>query len=94
MCVKEVSRFVINKNLLGSYPHISAQYRKFAKYPIECKVKRNTSCCARLIESGVGYDDLDKLLTNPKDLIFVFEILKVEKQYDKEFWEVFKSFNK
>ena len=39
MCVNEVSRFVINKKLLSDYPYISAQYRKYAKYPIECKIK-------------------------------------------------------
>lgn len=87
MCVNEVARFVINKQLLTNYPYISAQYRKFANYPVECKIKSNSSCCARAIEQGVGYDDLNELMTSPKDLIFIFEILKAEHDYRKEFWE-------
>ena len=88
MCVNEVSRFVINRHLVINYPFISAQYRKFAKYPIECRIKQNSSCCARMIENGVGYDDLDQLMASPKDLIFIFEVLKAESSYSKEFWEM------
>ena len=88
MCVDEVSRFVINRNLVVNYPFISAQYRKFAKYPIECRLKQNSSCCGRMVENGVGYDDLDRLMASPKDLIFIFEVLKAESSYSKEFWEV------
>lgn len=88
MCVNEVSRFVISRSLVINYPFISAQYRKFAKYPIECRIKTKSSCCARMIENGVGYDDLDELMANPKDLIFIFEVLKAESSYSKEFWEM------
>lgn len=88
MCVNEVSKFVIDKKLVFNYPFISVQYRKYANYPIKCKVKNNSSCCARMIESGVGYDDLDKLMSEPKNLIFIFEILKSESDYSKEFWEM------
>ena len=41
-----------------------------------------------MIEHGVGYDDLDDLLKNPKDLDFIFELVRVEQpgEYEKESW--------
>lgn len=42
------------------------------------------------MEHGVGYEDLDKLLKNPKNLDFIFEIVRVEQpgEYKKDSWSL------
>lgn len=91
MCVEEVSRFVIDKSLLLSYPHVSKIYRKFADYPIKCKLPETaSSCCGSVMKSGLGYDDLDELLAEPQDLMFTFELMSVQQpdEYSKEWWQM------
>jgi len=42
------------------------------------------------INHGMGYKDLDELTTNPCDLKFTIELLKVEtpEEYEKEIWQM------
>lgn len=91
MGVEEISRFVIDKRLLTNYPFVSCTFRKVANYPIKCKLPDTASkCCGSVLKTGLGYDDLDKLLAEPQDLIFTFEILQVQQpnEYVKELWEM------
>ena len=37
---------------------------------------------------GLGYDDLNQLMKSPEDLEFVFELLSLETEYEKESWQM------
>ena len=42
------------------------------------------------MKTGLGHKDLDELVSNPSDLKFTIELLKVEnpEDYDKEIWQM------
>ncbi len=53
------------------------------------KEEQHQHCCGfNLLEHGLGHADLDKLLKNPTQLDFIFELSKVEKpgEYKKDSW--------
>ncbi|KAK7579658.1 hypothetical protein V9T40_000287 [Parthenolecanium corni] len=80
---------------MGNDPHILVE-----EYPVVAKVYRDDAlgkpstrvhhCHASLVTAGLGYDDLNELMKSPRDLKFIFEILKVEYpgQYEQELWQI------
>ena len=98
MWLNEVSKFSVTKKILYDYPVAAKQLREYYKScsASNCSHKEHTNeqrqrthCCGyNMIEHGVGYDDLDDLLKNPKDLDFIFELVRVEQpgEYEKESW--------
>ncbi|KAG1681850.1 AH receptor-interacting protein [Nymphon striatum] len=82
MRVHEVAQFHTPKELLLSYPMVSKSLRN-----LNDKIEAPTHCCGMMSQS-LGYADLDKLVESPVDLIFIFELLKVENsgEYEKESW--------
>jgi AH receptor-interacting protein len=86
---------------LYDYPTVSKQLREYydSLEPNKKNVNHlkktkhhngsNHHCCGfNMMEHGVGYEDLDKLLKNPKDLKFTLELVRVEApgEYEKESW--------
>jgi AH receptor-interacting protein len=104
MWLNEVARFTVIKDLLYDYPIAAKQLRDYYKRSnsklFEEKQSQNHHhdhnhqhqshhCCGfNLIEHGVGYSDLDKLLKSPCDLEFIFQIVRVELpgEYKKDSW--------
>ncbi|RXG72281.1 AH receptor-interacting protein [Armadillidium vulgare] len=89
MMLGEVSKFVIDKKLLSSYPIVSKTLRdhhaKKQGKKVETQPRR---CCGIGLTEGLGYEDLDQLTSSPQNLQFTIELLKVEPpgSYEKEFW--------
>ncbi|CAH4028348.1 AH receptor-interacting protein [Pieris brassicae] len=85
MAVGEVSSFIVQKELVYSYPFVSKTLRELG---LEQKVKH--SCTMTLHTEGIGYPDLDDLISNPCNLEFIIELLQVEKsdEYEKELWQL------
>ncbi|XP_047504017.1 AH receptor-interacting protein [Pieris napi] len=85
MAVGEVSSFIVQKELVYSYPFVSKTLRELGQ---EQKVKH--SCTMTLHTEGIGYPDLDDLISNPCELEFIIELLQVEKsdEYEKELWQL------
>jgi AH receptor-interacting protein len=81
---------------LYDYPVSAKQLRDYYKKICNTKnckhedhsEERQHCCGFNLIEHGLGYPDLDDLLKNPKQLDFIFEIIRVEKpgEYKKDAW--------
>ncbi|CAD5117985.1 DgyrCDS6725 [Dimorphilus gyrociliatus] len=85
MGVGEVSSFTVDKSLLFSFPMAMKQLRDIrAGKP----VTKTSICCGGLQNLQLGYDDLDKLLKEPQDLEFIFELLTYTDQedYERENW--------
>lgn len=87
MALSEISSFTIDKSLTSTYPFVAKTLRDVHKPSHE---KRSHCCGATLHTEGVGYDDLNELITNPRDLEFIIELLQVETpdQYEKEAWQM------
>lgn len=95
MWLNEVAKFSVIKDLLFDYPIVAKQLREFYQ-PDDSSHKHNHNeqrqrkhCCGHnMMEHGVGYDDLDALLKNPKNLDFYFELIRIEQpgEYKKESW--------
>ncbi|XP_045498476.1 AH receptor-interacting protein [Colias croceus] len=86
MAVGEVASFTVQKELVYSYPFVSKTLRELGQE--QHKIKH--SCTMTLHTEGIGYQDLDDLISNPCDLEFIIELLKVETsdQYEKELWQL------
>lgn len=72
--------------LLPQYPFISKTIRDARKPREERK-----HCCGMTVQTeGLGYDDLNKLMAQPGDLEFTFELLSAElpDQYEREPWQM------
>lgn len=87
MALDEVASFRVDKSLTSAYPFVSKMLRD-AKKP--CHEKRTHFCGATLHTEGVGYEDLNQLITNPKDLEFIIELIEVASagDYQKETWQM------
>jgi len=95
MWSQEVAKFSVKKNLLFDYPIAAKQLREYYE-SITAKAcghkhepKQRQHCCGyNVMENGVGYEDLDQLIKNPKDMDFIFELIRVELpgQYEKDSW--------
>ncbi|CAG2107339.1 unnamed protein product [Medioppia subpectinata] len=92
--VSKLSRLVADRVLCTDYPFVSKCYRQFST-----KTNGSTGdeeppparhCCGMAMKTGLGHEDLDKLVTNPSDLEFTIELLSVEspEDYDKEIWQM------
>lgn len=95
MWQSEVAKFSVVKELLFDYPIAAKQLRDYYQtISHKCHEHKKTSevrqhCCGyNIMEHGVGYEDLDKLVKFPKNLDFIFELIRVEKpgEYEKESW--------
>lgn len=51
-------------------------------------VTKTSICCGGLQNLQLGYDDLDKLMKDPEDLEFIFELLTYtdKEDYERENW--------
>ncbi|XP_013194856.2 aryl-hydrocarbon-interacting protein-like 1 [Amyelois transitella] len=86
MAVGEVASFQVKKELVYSYPFVSKTLRDLGKEAHTIK----HSCTMTLHTEGIGYPDLDELISSPCDLEFIIELLKVERsdEYEKEVWQL------
>lgn len=100
MRINEISQFTVAKELVTPYPFVSQAYRKHVK-----SVKRKQSgietpcdedeapahrCCGMNVASATGHKELDDLINNPSDLVFIIELLSIEHtdSYEKEIWQM------
>lgn len=105
MLVGEVAQFTVDKSLVEAYPFVSLAYRKYvtsvkkkqSNLPDQVSVatdededKPTHHCCGMNMKSGTGHPDLDDLMKNPVDLIFVIQLISVEApdSYEKELWQM------
>lgn len=99
MWLNEVAKFSVTKELLWDYPVAAKQLREYYESIShkDCNKKHHEkkknniphhSCGHNIMEHGVGYPDLDALLKNPKNLDFIFDLIRIEKpgEYEKESW--------
>ncbi|KAL0882974.1 hypothetical protein ABMA27_016465 [Loxostege sticticalis] len=86
MAVGEVASFQVKKELVYSYPFVSKTLRELGQDASTIK----HSCTMTLHTEGIGYADLDELISKPCDLEFIIELLKVERsdEYEKEVWQL------
>ncbi|XP_075155896.1 AH receptor-interacting protein [Haematobia irritans] len=86
MALHEVAQFTVNRKLVAQYPFISKTLRDVGK-----KVEERRHCCGMTLQNeGLGYKDLDDLLSNPTDLIFTIDLLSIEmpEEYKKDTWQL------
>ncbi|CAF0877124.1 unnamed protein product [Brachionus calyciflorus] len=98
MWLNEVAKFTVVKELLYEFPIAAKQLRDYYAKICDHKTHNHSKtdnhrhhCCGfNIMEHGVGYEDLDELLKNPKNLDFIFEIIKVEQpgDYKKDAWSL------
>ncbi|XP_076044663.1 AH receptor-interacting protein isoform X2 [Oratosquilla oratoria] len=88
MLVNEIAEFVVDKSLLSAYPVVAKTLRQAYGEDKNKKEHKPHSCCGMGFKEGLGYTDLNDLVTEPKDLKFTIELCKVEGHgtYEKEFW--------
>lgn len=95
MWLHEVSKFSVMKDLLFDYPVAAKQLREYYQSIAaeacghKHEPQQRQHCCGyNVMEHGVGYADLDKLIKEPKDLEFIFELIRVELpgEYEKDSW--------
>uniref|UniRef100_A0A1A9W8Z5 AIP/AIPL N-terminal FKBP-type PPIase domain-containing protein n=1 Tax=Glossina brevipalpis TaxID=37001 RepID=A0A1A9W8Z5_9MUSC len=86
MALNEVAKFIVDKTLVSQYPFVSKTLRDMDK-----PKKNSHHCCGLSLQTeGLGYKDLDELLSNPCDLEFIIELISVElpEHYQKETWQL------
>lgn len=94
MRVNEVAEFKASRNHCASYPAVAKTLRDFYKGDHDHDQHHQaTSCCAgAMLQSaeGLGYEDLNSLMKEPKPLIFIFELVTVSQpdEYEKEIWQM------
>lgn len=72
--------------LVSQYPFISKALRDIGK-----KVEERRHCCGMTLQNeGLGYKDLDDLVSNPVDLEFTIELFSIEmpEEYRKDVWQM------
>ncbi|XP_061198185.1 AH receptor-interacting protein-like [Saccostrea echinata] len=89
MRLNEVACFTVEKSHTSVYPVVSKTLREY--YGEKKAHSHNDSghCCGMMMaEHGVGFDDLNELMKNPKQLRFILELVKVERpeEYEKDSW--------
>nr|CAG4646413.1 EOG090X09NR [Macrothrix elegans] len=96
MALNEVAEFYVDKTLCLSYPvivkTIRDAYSKDKSKHHHDHAATSHCCGAMALANGpkLGYDDLNKLMENPSDLLFRIELLSVElpQSYKKEAWQM------
>ncbi|XP_037820608.1 AH receptor-interacting protein [Lucilia sericata] len=86
MALNEVAKFTVNKKLVSQYPFIAKTLRDVGK-----KVEERRHCCGMTLQNeGLGYKDLDDLLSSPCDLEFIIDLFSIEKpeDYKKDTWQM------
>lgn len=86
MALNEVAKFTVHKTLVTQYPFISKTLRDVSK-----NVEERRHCCGMTLQNeGIGYKDLDELLSKPSDLEFIIELFSIEQpeDYEKERWQM------
>ncbi|XP_039292783.1 AH receptor-interacting protein [Nilaparvata lugens] len=86
MALNEVARFEVDKSMVLSYPFVSKTLRDANKKNGE--VRRH--CCGSTLQAeGTGYEDLNQMIKDPQDLIFIIELLSIENpgEYERETWQ-------
>lgn len=86
MAINEVAKFTVDRSLVVSYPFVSKTLRDAGKP----NAKRMHCCGTALQAEGIGYEDLNRLIKEPRDLEFIIELLKVENsgEYEEESWQM------
>ncbi|XP_050684545.1 AH receptor-interacting protein isoform X1 [Leptidea sinapis] len=86
MAIGEVASFTVEKELVYSYPFVSKTLRELGQE--QHRIKH--TCTMTLQTEGIGYTDLDELISNPCNLEFIIELLKVERsdEYEKDLWQL------
>nr|CAG4641029.1 EOG090X09NR [Eulimnadia texana] len=89
MALNEVAEFRIHKSLCLPYPIVAKTLRE-SYWGKKTDHVHTHHCCGGLAMQKLGYEDLDELLKEPKDLLFTFELLKVDypEDYRKEIWQM------
>jgi len=90
MRVNEVAEFKASRNHCASYPAVAKTLRDFYKGDHDHDQHHQaTSCCAgAMLQSakGLGYEDLNSLMKEPKPLIFIFELVTVSQPHSAD-WD-------
>lgn len=86
MTVGEISQFFCPKDSVVDYPLVSKSLRDI----FSGKTEHSHKCGFNAMKRGLGFADLDELQNNIKDLIFEFELIKVEEnnEYEKDLWQM------
>lgn len=72
--------------MVAQYPFISKTLRDVGK-----KVEERRHCCGMTLQNeGLGYKDLDDLLSKPCDLVFIIDLFSIEmpEDYKKDTWQL------
>lgn len=95
MRVSEVAEFHASRTHCAAYPAVAKTLRDFhrdAHHGGEHRHHRTACCAGSMMQSseGLGYEDLNSLMKEPKPLSFIIELLSVSKsnEYDKELWQL------
>ena len=101
MCIKtmkseEVASFLVKRVYACEYPTVAKTLRDtfghMGKKKDPEKIHKGHMCgmMAIQMEGGLGYEDLNELMKNPQDLMFILELLSVElpDEYKKETWQM------
>ncbi len=93
MNVGEVSRFKVKKVLVMDYPAVAKTLRDTYDPRGKTKKPQTGHMCSMMamqVDGGLGYDDLNGLMKEPKDLEFIIDLVEVQnpEDYDKETWQM------
>jgi len=90
MKIGEVASFKTKRVYTHSYPLVAKTFREtFAENKKGKNAHKSSHVCGMAMAAGgLGYDDLNQLMKSPEDLEFVFELLSLETEYEKESWQM------
>lgn len=94
MRLNEVAEFQASRLHCAAYPAVAKTLRDFHKGDhADHNHHRQSACCAgSMLQSaeGLGYEDLNSLMKDPKPLTFILELLSVSQpdEYEKEMWQM------
>eukprot|EP00088_Acartia_fossae_P069736 TRINITY_DN9187_c0_g1_i2.p1 TRINITY_DN9187_c0_g1~~TRINITY_DN9187_c0_g1_i2.p1 ORF type:complete len:328 (-),score=80.08 TRINITY_DN9187_c0_g1_i2:217-1200(-) len=89
MRIGEVASFRTKKIYTHSYPLVAKTFREtFGEHKGKHSHKSTHVCGMAMAAGGLGHDDLNELMKSPQDLEFIFELLGVETDYEKESWQM------
>jgi len=89
MRIGEVASFKTKRVYTHSYPLVAKTFREtFGEKKGKHSHKSSHVCGMAMAAGGLGHDDLNELMKSPEDLEFIFELLAVETEYEKESWQM------
>lgn len=88
MRLNEVASFKVEKSHTSVYPMVSKTLREYYGEKGHSHDDGKHCCGMMMAEHGVGFDDLNELMKNPKQLRFILELVKIERpeDYEKDSW--------